>query len=182
MGEFINMEYKNLIIEAINEFPEFAEEYSDEYNVIIGNAESALTMPINLYEFHLQIYEQIMQNDSSPSVYQFFEDIVCRHFKKLVGEYSIDKTNDAICLKITKMLEFFEKMALSGDVEVENVLLVGIFERLLDDKEKLKTIVTLLKEKSRLLIYKCQSYHDVDFKSLRNELYDDAGAEEVSQS
>ena len=53
------MEYKNLIIEAIIEFPEFAEEYKDEYNVIIGNAESALTMPINLYEFHLQIYEQL---------------------------------------------------------------------------------------------------------------------------
>jgi len=153
------MEYKNLIVEALNEFPEFLEEYSkisDEQNSLISK-------PIHLHEFHMQVCERIMHNNPTPSIYQFYEDVIRYHFIKLIDVYNIDEGNEATIEKITKMVEFFEKMALSGDVDVENVLLIGIFEGIIDDKNKLKTILTLLKEKSRLLLYKLQNYHDVNF-------------------
>ena len=156
------MKYKDLISDAIIEFPELIE----GYNGVIGNSELALSMSNDLYEFHMQVCEQIMHNNSTPSVYQFYEDIVRNYFIKLVDEYCIDKTNDDVSLKITKMVELFEKMALSGDAEVENVLLIGIFEGIIDDREKLNTIFTLLKEKSRLLLCRLQDYHDVDFTNM----------------
>ena len=161
------MDYKDLITEAIIEFPELVEEYKDKYSEIVGNHKLILSMPIDLYEIHQRAYEQIILDNSTPSVYQFYEEIIRHHFIKLIDEYYTDRANDIVCFKISKMVEFFEKMASSGDVEVENVLLIGVFEGIIDDKVKLKLILTLLKEKSLLLMYKLQDYHDVDFSEVQ---------------
>jgi len=160
------MEYKDLITEVINEFPELIEEYKDEYRKIIGNQEPTSPKPIHLHEFHMQVCERIMHNNSTSNIYQFYEDIVRHYFIKLINEYRDNKMNNSVLVKIMKMIEFFEKMALSNDVEVENVLLIGVFEGIIDDRESLKIMFALLKENSRLLICRIQDCHDANFKNL----------------
>lgn len=142
------MNYNDLIKEAISVFPEFLE----EYNSIINNSEpdlSILTFYMN--EFQQKIQEQINHNKTVLPVYQFYEDIVRQQFIKLIDEYYLDR-NDDILKKISKMTDFFERMAMSENMDVQNVLVVGILEGITEDKEKEKLIKSLLKEKSRNLM------------------------------
>jgi len=146
------MEYNDLINEAISEFPELLEEYKEECEKIIYNKSPALPiLSTDFYEVYIRVHEQIVNDNKIPFVYQFYEDIVRHHFVKLVNEHYIDKTNNDIIKKIEKMACFFEKMACSGAPEVENVLSVGIFE-VMDDKDQMKSLLPLLKEKSRALL------------------------------
>lgn len=142
------MNYNDLIKEAISVFPEFLE----EYNSIINDSEpdlSILTFYMN--EFQQKIQEQINHNKTVLPVYQFYEDIVRQQFIKLIDEYYLDR-NDDVLIKISKMTDFFERMAMSENMEVQNVLVVGILEGITEDKEKEKLIKSLLKEKSRNLM------------------------------
>ncbi|KEZ91073.1 DUF7674 family protein [Lacrimispora celerecrescens] len=142
------MNYNDLIKEAISVFPEFLE----EYNSFINNSEpdlSILTFYMN--EFQKKIQEQINHNKTVLPVYQFYEDIVRQQFIKLIDEYYLDR-NDDILKKISKMTDFFERMAMSENMDVQNVLVVGILEGITEDKEKEKLIKSLLKEKSRNLM------------------------------
>ncbi len=142
------MNYNDLIKEAISVFPEFLE----EYNSIINNSEpdlSILTFYMN--EFQQKIQEQINHNKTVLPVYQFYEDIVRQQFIKLIDEYYLDR-NDDVLKKISRMTDFFERMAMSENMDVQNVLVVGILEGITEDKEKEKLIKSLLKEKSRKLM------------------------------
>lgn len=142
------MNYNDLIKEAISVFPEFLE----EYNSFINNSEpdlSILTFYMN--EFQKKIQEQINHNKTVLPVYQFYEDIVRQQFIKLIDEYYLDR-NDDVLKKISKMTDFFERMAMSENMDVQNVLVVGILEGITEDKEKEKLIKSLLKEKSRNLM------------------------------
>lgn len=142
------MNYNDLIKEAISVFPEFLE----EYNSIINNSEpdlSILTFYMN--EFQQKIQEQINHNRTVLPVYQFYEDIVRQQFIKLIDEYYLDR-NDDVLKKISKLTDFFERMAMSENMDVQNVLVVGILEGITEDKEKEKLIKSLLKEKSRNLM------------------------------
>jgi len=141
------MDYNDLIKEAISVFPEFLE----EYNSIINSSEpdlSILTFYMN--EFQQKIQEQINHNKTIMPVYQFYEDIVRQQFIKLIDEYYLDR-NDDVLNKISKMTDFFERLAMSENMDVQNVLVVGILEGITEDKEKEKLIKSLLKEKSRIL-------------------------------
>lgn len=142
------MNYNDLIKEAISVFPEFLE----EYNSIINDSEpdlSILTFYMN--KFQQKIQKQINYNKTVLPVYQFYEDIVRQQFIKLIDEYYLDR-NDDVLKKISKMTDFFERMAMSENMDVQNVLVVGILEGITEDKEKEKLIKSLLKEKSRNLI------------------------------
>ena len=142
------MNYNDLIKEAISVFPE----YLEEYNSIINDSEpdlSILTFYMN--KFQQKIQKQINYNKTVLPVYQFYEDIVRQQFIKLIDEYYLDR-NDDVLKKISKMTDFFERMAMSENMDVQNVLVVGILEGITEDKEKEKLIKSLLKEKSRNLI------------------------------
>ncbi|PJJ26676.1 DUF7674 family protein [Lacrimispora celerecrescens] len=142
------MNYNDLIKEAISVFPEFLE----EYNSIINNSEPDLSiLTFYMDEFQQKIQEQINHNKTVLPVYQFYEDIVRQQFIKLIDEYYLDR-NDDVLNKISKMTDFFERMAMSENMDVQNVLVVGILEGITEDKEKEKLIKSLLKEKSRNLM------------------------------
>ena len=141
------MEYNDLIKEAIIVFPEFLE----GYNSIINSSEpdlSILTLYMN--EFQQKIQDQINHNKTIMPVYHFYENIVRQQFIKLIDEYYLDR-NDDVLKKISKMTDFFERLAMSENMDVQNVLVVGILEGITEDKEKEKLIKSLLKEKSRIL-------------------------------
>ena len=148
------MNYNDLIKEAISVFPEFLE----EYNSIINNSEPDLSiLTFYMDEFQQKIQEQINHNKTVLPVYQFYEDIVRQQFIKLIDEYYLDR-NDDVLNKISKMTDFFERMAMSENMDVQNVLVVGILEGITEDKEKEKLIKSLLKEKSRNLMWIAKLY------------------------
>lgn len=141
------MDYNDLIKEAIIVFPEF----SEEYNSIINSSKpdlSILTFYMN--DFQQKIQEQINHNKTIMPVYQFYEDIVRQQFIKLIDEYYLYRDDDVL-KKISKMTDFFERLAMSENIDVQNVLVVGILEGITEDKEKEKLIKSLLKERSRIL-------------------------------
>lgn len=63
-------------------------------------------------------------------IYMFYEDIVKKIFLNLLTrEYCSHITNDEVCL-LQKLVNFFEKLAISTDKEVVNLLGIAVFEEL----------------------------------------------------
>ena len=97
----MELTYDNIIGYIIDEFPQLIHEYKDEYE--FANAEDGML------------------------VYTFFEPIVREHFYKLATCYC-NKKNENTLLEICRFSELFENMATSNDLEVRNLLKIGLFE------------------------------------------------------
>lgn len=97
----MELTYSNIIEHIIDEFPQLIHEYKNEYEW--ANTEDGLL------------------------TYLFFGPIVREHFYKLATRYCNEK-NKKTLLEIHKFSELFENMATSNDVEVHNLLVIGLFE------------------------------------------------------
>ena len=115
------LKYEKLIAIFIKEFPEVVNDYKE----VIRSLEW-----------------EINQN----LVYSFYESVVRVVFLDLVKNSSSSDFNEALLLKL---LSFFEKMALSDDLEVKNALSIAIFEYITDDITILCKIAEMLKQNSK---------------------------------
>ena len=97
----MELTHDNVIHYIIKEFPKLIHEYKDEY-------------------------EWAKTEDGILS-YVFFEPIVREHFYKLATCYSNEKDENTL-LEIRKYAELFENMATSKDIEVHNLLVIGLYE------------------------------------------------------
>ncbi len=141
------MKFDNLVDAVLNEFPEIMEIYKNDYDAITLYEPDLSTLTYYMYELRQKVLEESIEIKSNPPVYPFCEMILRQYFIRLVKEYQLTgKENELI--KVKKLVDFFERMAMSEDREVQNVLDIGIFETMDADAEAEVIIVNLLKEKS----------------------------------
>jgi len=97
----MELTYDNIVEYIIKAFPQLVHKYKDAY--------------------------EYADTESGMLIYAFFEPIVREHFYKLVAYYSAENDENTLH-EIRRFSELFENMATSNDIEVRNLLKVGIFE------------------------------------------------------
>jgi len=97
----MELTYSSIIKHIIDEFPQLIHEYRDEY--------------------------EFARTEDGFITYMFFESIVREHFYKLVTCYCNEKDENTLT-EIHRFSEFFENMAMSKDFDMQNLLIVGLFE------------------------------------------------------
>ncbi|MGC1188734.1 MAG: hypothetical protein WA871_15220 [Candidatus Acidiferrales bacterium] len=73
-------------------------------------------------------------------------DVICYVLKPLL-RHLLDSDNDPALLK--RIFSFFEQMARSSDIQVVNLLHVGIFESLIGERDRLVTAWKYMGEESK---------------------------------
>jgi len=97
----MELTYSNIIECIIIKFPKLIHDYKVEYE-------------------HAKTEHGIL-------TYMFFGPIVREHFCKLATTYERE-SNEDVLNEIYKLADLFEDMATSNDIELENLLVIGLFE------------------------------------------------------
>lgn len=96
------------------------------------NRETLIKYFLNNFPEYRDAFEQHLEDYNEILIHVFFGDTIN---ERLIEVLEKDKENNK---EIEKIFKFLEKMALDGDLDVKEVLIVTILERLGDDKNLLK--------------------------------------------
>ena len=150
------LRFDELVDVYIEMFPEIISNYDDTLFELREEGRYHLVYPLFINDSDYIVISQ-KEVEGNPFVYPFYEMIVRDSFRKLMETQVKSKREEDL---LSKVLDYFERMALSDDVEVRNVLSVAVFEGIIDaeDDGVLKAMGGILKSNSKRLFENRMKY------------------------
>ena len=108
------------------------------------NRESLIEYFINIFPEYRSALKQHLEDYDEVLMHVFFGDTVN---ERLIELLEFDEGNNK---ELQKLFNFLEKMALEGDLDVQEVLAVTILERLGDDKSLLENAYKYMGENTKV--------------------------------